>query len=132
MKTIHYQPIRDPQEIQEPLPPPPSEVISEVIFKHTSLDEALEELRREGYVTPEGEKTLKGIKDLLERIKKIRGEAGVTADSDGPVKSGAPMNRTSPEGSARIFSLSPQEALSLTADHFHKLESLVKACLLGI
>ena len=65
MKTIHYQPIRDPKEIQEPLPLLPSEVISEVIFKHTSLDEALEELRREGYVTPGGEKILKGIKDLL-------------------------------------------------------------------
>ena len=105
MKTIHYQPIHDPQEIQEPLSPLPSEIISEVIFKHTSLNEALEELRREGYVSPGGGKILKGIKDLLAKIKRIREEAGVTADSDGPVKSGAPMNRTSPEGSARLLSL---------------------------
>ena len=126
MKTIHYQPTRDPKEIQEPLPPLPSEVISEVIFKHTSLNEALEELRCEGYATPGGEKILKGIKDLLERIKKIQEEAGATADSNGPVKSGAPMNRASPEGSARLLSLSPKEALSLSTDHFQKLERLEK------
>ena len=126
MKTIHYQPICDPKDIQEYLPPLPSEILSEVIFTHTSLDEALEELKREGYVTPGGEKILKGIKDLLERIKKIREEAGATADSDGPVKSGIPMNRTSPEGSARLLSLSLKEALSVSTDHLQKLERLEK------
>ena len=136
MKLIHYQPTREPIKLNEPQVPFPIEALSQVIFQHTSLEEALEELRREGYIDLNGEKVLKGIKDLLKIIKSIRKETcnnqppaespPSIADGDGPVKSGVSMNNNSTGGSARFLSLSPQEALSLSADHFYKLESLEK------
>ncbi|MCK5009602.1 MAG: hypothetical protein KAS98_03895, partial [Deltaproteobacteria bacterium] len=136
MKLIHYQPTREPIKLNEPQVPFPIEALSQVIFQHTSLEEALEELRREGYIDLNGEKVLKGIKDLLKIIKSIRKETcnnqppaespPSIADGDGPVKSGVSMNNNSTGGSARFLSLSPQEALSLSADHSYKLESLEK------
>ena len=125
MKIIHYQPACEPVKIYESQASPPVEALSQVIFQHTSLEEALEELRREGYMEPGGEKALKGIKDLLGTIKKIKEELNATAESDGPIKSGAPMNKTSPEGSARPLPL--QDALTLTGDYSYKLENLEKA-----
>ena len=68
MKIIHYKPSHAPLKLQKPQSSLSVEALSEVIFQHTSLEEALEELKREGYISPSGEKILKGIKDLLEKI----------------------------------------------------------------
>ncbi|MBW2652477.1 MAG: hypothetical protein JRC57_05265, partial [Deltaproteobacteria bacterium] len=65
MKLIHYQPTREPIKLNEPQVSFPVEALSQIIFQHTSLEEALEELRKEGYTNSNGEKVLKGIKDLL-------------------------------------------------------------------
>ena len=75
MKLIHYQPICEPIKPHESQALFPIEALSQIIFQHTSLEEALEELRREGFIDPNGEKVLKGIKDLLKTIKNIREEA---------------------------------------------------------
>ena len=136
MKLIHYKPTLEPIKLNEPPVSFPVESLSQVIFQHTSLEEALEELKREGYIDPNGEKVLTGIKDLLKTIKNIREGAchnhppdespPFIADGYGPVQSGVSMNKDSTSGSAHLLSLSPQEALSLRADHLHKLESLEK------
>lgn len=136
MKLIHYKPVREPIRLDEPPVSFPVEALSQVIYQHTSLEEALEELKREGFINSHGEKVLKGIKDLLKAIKTIREQAchnhspaespPSIADGDGPVQSGVSMNKDFTGGSARLLPLSPKHTLSLRADHFHKLDRLEK------
>lgn len=99
MKIINYKPLIDLPAIQEASETIPVEVFSEVIFQNTSLEDALEELRREGYEDSSGRKVLPGIRDLLQHIKEIR--EALSAESDGPVKSGVSSHKGSPDGSAR-------------------------------
>ena len=61
MKRIHYKPIREPVKLDEFPLPFPVEALSQVICQHTSLEEALDELRREGFIDSHGEKVLKGL-----------------------------------------------------------------------
>ena len=100
MKTIHYKPLIDSHAIQDVSETIPVEVFSEVIFQNTSLEDALEELRREGYEDSSGRKVLTGIRDLLEHIKEIR--EALSAEGDGPGKSGVSRHKDSSDGSARI------------------------------
>jgi uncharacterized protein with von Willebrand factor type A (vWA) domain len=99
-------------------------VFSEVIFQNTSLEDALEELRREGYEDSSGRKVLPGIRDLLEHIKEIR--EALSAEGDGPVKSGVSSHKGSPDGSARIQSASSEKVPLATTEHLQKLQVLEK------
>ena len=109
MKIIQYKPLSSTpvsQEIPELLP---VEILSDIIFKTHTLEEAIEELRREGYSRPGEKKLLPGIKDLLQTITDIRrsisppaAESPISAaDGNGPVKSGVSMDMDTEGGSAR-------------------------------
>ena len=145
MKIIHYKPLGHSPALPKPPETLPVEILSQVIFQNTSMEEALEELRREGFRTPNGKKIFTGMKDLLEKIKEIKEElvanTSFTAStiasalSDGPVKSGASMNKDVREGSLHLLTekmggnppLTHQKALTPTADRLHELEKLEKS-----
>jgi len=145
MKIIHYKPLGHAPALQQSSDTLPVEALSQVIFQNTSMEEALEELRREGYSTPDGEKIFTGMKDLLEKIREIREEVSAptsltllpttSTDTDGPDKSGASMNKDVREGSLNLepdkMSSNPplihQERLTATADQLNELEKLEKS-----
>ena len=124
MKIINYKPLIDLPAIQEASETIPVEVFSEVIFQNTSLEDALEELRREGYEDSSGRKVLPGIRDLLQHIKEIR--EALSAEVDGPVQSGGSSHKDIPDGSARIQPASSEEIPLSTTDHLEKLQDLEK------
>lgn len=124
MKTIYYKPLIDLPAFQQASEAIPVEVLSEVIFKNTSLEDALDELRREGYRDSSGRKVFPGIRDLLEHIKGIR--EALSAEGDGPVKSGGSSHKDSPDGSALIQPASSEEIPLATAEHLEKLQALEK------
>ena len=72
MKIIHYKPLGHPPALPNSPDTLPVEILSQVIFKNTSMEEALEELRREGFRDPNGKEIFTGMRDLLEKIKHIR------------------------------------------------------------
>jgi uncharacterized protein with von Willebrand factor type A (vWA) domain len=124
MKIINYTPLIDLPAIQEASEIIPVEVLSEVIFQNTSLEDALEELRREGYKDSSGRKVLPGIRDLLEQIKAIR--EALPAEGDGPVKSGGSSQKDVRNGSACIQPASSEEKPLATLEHLQKIQVLEK------
>ena len=145
MKIIHYKPLGHSSALPKSPDTLPVEILSQVIFQNTSMEEALEELRREGFRAPNGKKIFTGMRDLLEKIKEIRealsAKTSFTAFpiasslSDGPVKSGASMNKDEREGSLHLLPekmggtppLTHQKALTPTADRVNELEKLEKS-----
>ncbi|MDX1779670.1 MAG: hypothetical protein R3339_12385, partial [Thermodesulfobacteriota bacterium] len=125
MKTIHYKPLLDSPPLQETPEILPLEVFSEVIFQNTSLEDALEELRREGYRDPSGTKLLPGIGDLLKHIKEMR--EALSAEGEGPVKSGVSHHKDTRTGSARIQSTSSEEKPFAKSNLLDKLTALEKS-----
>ncbi len=144
MKIIHYKPLGHPPVLTKSPDTLPVEILSQVIFKNTSMEEALEELRREGFRAPNGKNIFTGMRDLLEKIKEIREELAAktsispspisSTDSDGPVKSGASMNKDEREGSLHLLPekmggtppLTHREAPTPGADRLHELEKSLK------
>jgi len=135
MKNIHYHPLTQPATLTPPPEPLPLEALSSVIFQHTSLEEALLELMREGYAGARGEKIIKGIKDLLETIKNIKERGYASLESPLSTDDADSARRSPLEGGDHLIDekmvsdtppLPLQEALSLPADQFHKLEQLEK------
>ena len=125
MKTIHYKPLLDSLPLQQTSETLPVEVFSEVIFQNTSLENALAELMREGYRDPSGRKLLPGIGDLLKHIKEMR--EALSAEGEGPVKSGVSRNKDTRTGSARIQSTSSEERPFAKTDLLDKLTALEKS-----
>ncbi|MBN2243323.1 MAG: VWA domain-containing protein [Acidobacteria bacterium] len=87
------------------------EALAEVIFRSTSLEEALEALKREGYHNPAGSTIVAGIADLLEGMKALREQLSAAgsikeqpaAEDSGPVKSGASRKRAGGRKSTRLI-----------------------------
>lgn len=108
MKLISYKPLGSAPALRQLPDTLPVEILSQVIFQNTSMEEALEELRREGYRSSDGKLLFAGIRDLLDKIREIReactaGAPSIDfqlfpAQSDGPVKSGASLGKDVREG----------------------------------
>ena len=115
MKHIHYKPLSAHPAFAPPSDTLPAEALTEVIFRSTSLEEALEALKREGYSDPAGNTIVAGIADLLESLKALRAtlpgadslKEMPAATDNGPVKSGASRNRGSGRHSTRLIPESP-------------------------
>lgn len=125
MKTIHYKPFLDWPSLPQTSEILPVEVFSEVIFQNASLDEALEELRREGYQDSSGKKLLPGIRDLLKHIKEMR--ETLSAEGEGPLKSGVSHHKDARTESASIQSSSAKEIFFAKGDLLDKLTALEKS-----
>ena len=124
MKIINYTPHIDLPPVEEASETIPVEVLSEVIFQNTSLEDALEELRREGYKDSNGRKVLPGIRDLLEQIKGVR--EVLSAEGDGPVKSGISSHKNMPGGSAPVQPDSSKEKPLARPEYMQKVQGLEK------
>jgi uncharacterized protein with von Willebrand factor type A (vWA) domain len=115
MRRIHYKPLSGDPALPPPSDTLPIEALSEVVFRSSSLEEALEALKREGYRDPAGNTVVVGIADLLESLKALREHLSgtdshkdmPTAGGDGPAKSGASRKRGSGGTSARLIPESP-------------------------
>ncbi|MCX5903443.1 MAG: VWA domain-containing protein [Proteobacteria bacterium] len=130
MKVITYRPLSPDEQLNFPGAPFPVKALADAVLKNQSLQEALEELQKEGYRDEQGEKLFIGIKDLMEEVKKLKellaallphddssrrkGSRQQLSDvdaslyylpgQDGPPRSGKPMDGASLQALARLLS----------------------------
>ncbi len=130
MKVITYRPLSPDEQLNFPGAPFPVKALADAVHKNQSLQEALEELQKEGYRDEQGEKLFIGIKDLMEEVKKLKEQlAGLLPHDDparrkgsqrqlshndeslyylpgqdGPPLSGKPMDGASLQALARLLS----------------------------
>jgi len=130
MKVIFYRPLAADEQLNFPGALFPVKALAEAVLKNQSLQEALEELQREGYRDEQGEQLFSGIKDLLQETKILedrltallaeddparrkgsRQQVRDTAEDayyqdgrDGPPLSGKPMDGASLQALARLLS----------------------------
>jgi uncharacterized protein with von Willebrand factor type A (vWA) domain len=130
MKVIFYRPLSPDEQLDFSGEPFPVKALAAAVLKNQSLQEALEELQKEGYRDEQGELQFTGIKDLMEAVKKLKeqleallsrtdpsqgkGSRQRLSDADealyyqtgrdGPPQSGKPMDGVSLEAVARLLS----------------------------
>jgi len=86
MKVITYRPLSPDEQLNFPGAPFPVKALADAVHKNQSLQEALEELQKEGYRDEQGEKLFIGIKDLMEEVKKLKEQLAGLLPHDDPAR----------------------------------------------
>ena len=86
MKVITYRPLSPDEQLNFPGAPFPVKALAEAVLKNQSLQEALEELQKEGYRDEQGEQLFPGIKDLLEEAKMLKEQLAALLAEDDPAR----------------------------------------------
>ncbi len=86
MKVIFYRPLAADEQLNFPGALFPVKALAEAVLKNQSLQEALEELQKDGYRDEQGEQLFPGIKDLLQEAKILKEQLTALLAEDDPAR----------------------------------------------
>jgi uncharacterized protein with von Willebrand factor type A (vWA) domain len=113
MKVITYRPLSPDEQLNFSGAPFPVKALADAVLKNQSLQEALEELQKEGFRDEQGEKLFPGIKDLMEEVKKLKEQLAGLLPQDDPARRKGSQRRLS-QNDASLYYLPGQDGPPLS------------------